>query len=292
MVHSRETVTELLEKAYKKVQSRQCVGFSVKAAKTGLFDCKMGGIPYFPKDMEYPFCRSKSNSGKPMKLIAQLNFEKIPHIEDFPEKGILQFFTATDDLYGMNFDDLTAQDDFRVIYHENIITDESLLMTAEDIPAFEDDDFYCPLDENDDYLLEPQAAAAVRPKFNDVEFCEIFMEIFHNEYPDSDDEDSYDIEIDGEDDVTADDICCELSGNSLETFIGGFPFFTQSDPRENLSEEENVFDTVLFESMSIYDEDTGVNIMWGDMGTGTFLISRESLKKRDFSKVIYNYDCY
>ena len=31
--------------------------------------------------------------------------------------------------------------------------------------------------------------------------------------------------------------------------------------------------------------------MWGDSGTGTFMIPMEKLKALDFSDVIYNFDC-
>ena len=32
-------------------------------------------------------------------------------------------------------------------------------------------------------------------------------------------------------------------------------------------------------------------LMWGDAGQGQFLIAREDLLKRDFSKVWYQWDC-
>ena len=32
-------------------------------------------------------------------------------------------------------------------------------------------------------------------------------------------------------------------------------------------------------------------VLWGDCGVGNFFISREALKKRDFSRVGYHWDC-
>ena len=32
-------------------------------------------------------------------------------------------------------------------------------------------------------------------------------------------------------------------------------------------------------------------ICWGDLGVGNFFINREALKRRDFSRVLYNWDC-
>ena len=57
--------------------------------------------------MEYPKVLEGNFEGRPLKLLAQLNFEKLPHLEGFPKKGILQFFAGCDDddVYGINFDD-------------------------------------------------------------------------------------------------------------------------------------------------------------------------------------------
>ena len=295
----REDVIKLLEKAYEKYPPRKCVGFKVTKTKTSVFDCKMGGVPYFPKDMEYPVSRSEASKGKPLWLLEQLNFEKIPHIEDFPEKGILQFFVGgSDTCYGMNFKDLTEQSDYRLIYHEDIITDESKLMSKADLPVYDEDEenfMQLPFEPGDEYLLEPADITDAHPTFgDDGGFCDAFMEIYHKEYPAAYEEDPYDIEIDGEDGMTASEVADQLSGNDSYTFIGGYPVFIQCDPREDDIEDAASYDTVLFESISIWGEDDyeDVDIMWGDDGTGTFLISREALKKRDFSKVIYNYDCY
>ncbi|MDN5490601.1 MAG: DUF1963 domain-containing protein, partial [Acinetobacter sp.] len=39
-------------------------------------------------------------------------------------------------------------------------------------------------------------------------------------------------------------------------------------------------------------EAEGIEIMWGDSGVGNFFIHPDDLEKRDFSKVVYNWDCY
>ena len=62
---------------------------------------------------------------------------------------------------------------------------------------------------------------------------------------------------------------------------GGYPFFTQSDPRSADDGE-----ILLFQLNSVKD------IMWGDAGVANFFIDREALKNRDFSHVMYNWDCY
>ena len=83
--------------------------------------------------------------------------------------------------------------------------------------------------------------------------------------------------IDVEDELM-DQICCDGA------HIGGYPFFTQTDPRE-YEESYRRFDTVLLQI------DTDEEIMWGDSGVANFFIAAEDLAKKDFSRVLYNWDC-
>ena len=75
-----------------------------------------------------------------------------------------------------------------------------------------------------------------------------------------------------------------LGENGLNNVLG-YPYFTQSDPRN-----DNYYDTVLLQLDSISDEDEDI-LLWGDVGIGNFFINWEDLKRRDFSKVLYNWDC-
>ena len=68
--------------------------------------------------------------------------------------------------------------------------------------------------------------------------------------------------------------------------IGGYPYFTQEDPRE----ENSKYDFLLFQLDSDYTDNTD-KVMWGDSGIGNFFINSERLKKLDFSDVLYNWDC-
>ena len=84
---------------------------------TSILDSKFGRLPYWDESMEYP----TDSNGNQLILLAQINFELTPIGDDrFPDKGMLQFFIGTDDLIGCDFDYLTAQNGFRVVYHENI----------------------------------------------------------------------------------------------------------------------------------------------------------------------------
>ena len=256
-----------------------------KRAKTSVFDSKLGGVPYMPKDFPYPVGKSGTYEGKPLRFLAQLNFGALPHIPVFPEQGILQFYCSCDDdeaVYGMNFTDGCDQDGFRVIYHENVITDTTKLMTAEDIPQIPSGDF--PFE--GEYRLCPHAPEECPPTAVDFRFNAAFSRAYSrltNQKITS----VYDAyEGTYADGKTLEDVFDFMSTNL--SCIGGYPDFTQSDPR--CSEKgTSGHKILLFQLQS--DPSDDVNIMWGDMGVGNFFITPEALKNKDFSNVLYNYDC-
>lgn len=279
-------INEVLQKVYETLPPQPSLKFKITKQQTGLFDSKIGGIPYFPKNMEYPAGKVKSFTGKPLVLLAQLNFSQLPHIQDFPTKGILQVFIAADDLYGMPAEygeGLTKQNNFRIIYHEDIITDESQLMTADDMPDYSDDD-ECYLPFSGEYLLTAEEPDEMPPSMHDFRFEELFINAYNELYDDSAEE-IYDIL----DDEEAENLY--HMNDSAFAYIGGYPIFSQRDPREY--DDIADCDTVLFELDSVFgcEEAKDINIMWGDVGTGCFLIPRSNLKNLDFSRVVYNYDC-
>ena len=230
-----------------------------------LWQSKLGGLPYVAKDKSYP-CDS---AGKPLRLLAQFNFAEIPPVADFPEQGILQFYIAADDdLYGLNFDDQLEPDQFRVVYVAQVIEDESQLLS----------DFSF-LGQNDDALTPITGAYALRfelaeapVSLGDANFATL---IGREAYNDADDADAF---------YEAYDDQFSAAGHKL----GGYPFFTQTDPREYHKELRSHI--LLFQMDT--DNSEGVDIMWGDSGVANFFIRREDLKNRNFSRVMYNWDCY
>ena len=86
-----------------------------------------------------------------------------------------------------------------------------------------------------------------------------------------------------EDDALEDAFYETLTGDGHK--IGGYPFFTQDDPRAYGDYQQS---TVLL----LQIDSVGDHIMWGDCGVGNFFITEEELQKKDFSKVLYNWDCH
>ena len=254
-------IEKVLEEMQEFLPAQPAVRFTVKPGEPGLFDSKVGGTPYFPKNMAYPLGKSGAFENQPLILLAQLNLEKIPAIPDFPKKGILQFFIAGDDLYGMSADyseGLARQENFRIIYHENIITDASQLLSADEIPQPETDEIMLPFEGT--YFLVPAEPEMMPPKAQDFRFEEAFLNVY-NKYADEPCEDFMDL-----DEEIADSLFDSTDRNDPAAVIGGYPVFAQNDPREMDGYDD--CDVLLFELDSYHAE--GVEICWGDLGTGAF----------------------
>ncbi len=279
----KEVARKIIETINQKTV-KKCLKFKLKSGNPGILDSKIGGVPFIPVGGEYPV---SADSGEMLYLLAQINFEQIPHLPDFPTKGILQFFIGGDDLYGCDFEN-NEQKSWRVVYYEDI----SSPMKEKDIENLMDkqkkgDDVMLPFEEpGQSYFMELEEA--MTPMANDdYRYQELFIEEFKKlgieEFNDIGDFYLLPDEITN---VIYDDFYDELSG--LGSKIGGYPGFTQSDPREY---DENYMDYELLLQVDSESVDEEWAIMWGDAGVANFFIHPEDLKKLDFSKVLYNWDC-
>ncbi|MBD1999458.1 DUF1963 domain-containing protein [Leptolyngbya sp. FACHB-541] len=227
------------------------------------------GTPYLPKEAQYPY----TTDGKSLAFLAQINFSEIPKLEGYPTSGILQFFISDNDLYGLEFSApydpseqfrlQQQQNKFRVVYYPEVIEDLSFLTDSFDfLPEFEFLPVYkqCRLE----FSLREELVG-----INDYRFAKLFGENF---YPLSEDEEP-------ENDM--DDQVIFSSGNK----IGGYADFTQQDIRFLAPSEEN---WLLLLQIS---DAKNADIMWGDGGIGNFFIEEKALEARDFSRVLYNWDC-
>ncbi len=243
-----------------------------------LFDSKFGGIPYIPKDTGCP----TNQEGEQLKLLAQINLSELKENGILPDKGILQFFIYPDDLYGVDFDNPTKQDGFKVVYYDDIDTSVTLSDVEPKIINYNIDGYnylfpltgQCKLDFK--YGYEPIS-------IGDYSFESKFIEEYNANFPDARINDLYD---DLGDDVF-NIIDKEKGTTDCGHKIGGYPFFTQQDPRSCMDYDE--FDTLLLQIDT--DSAKEFEIMWGDSGVCNFFINSEDLKNLDFSNVLYNWDC-
>lgn len=198
----------------------------------------------------------------PLRLLAAIFCSELPPNDLFPKKGVIRFYIANDDLYGADFDAPTRQKDFRVLYDP----DEYKFVTGE--YGNRDDEF--------------AVCGSHRVKFNYIEkdpltFCDYRFD------------DCFDTAVSKgflTSDCRDDDDFMEAIGSDVSK-LGGYPMFTQYDPRES-REELQKYDVLLFQLSSDY----GGKVMFGDGGICNFFIPSEKLKRLDFTDVLYNWDCY
>ena len=262
-----EEKARLIIDEFIKTYSVQSIMLTAKRGKPNITDSKFGGIPYIPLDFEYP----RDKDGYPLRLLAQLNFNTLPSLDKFPQKGILQFFIAADDdVHGANFDNLTGQDNFRIVYHPDTNDGGQL-----------SDSFSGPTDSFFPFTGEYVLTAEIEPcvlTCNDYRFDEKFMDVCKKHLDTN--ASSY---LDFDDDFT-DMIFDELS--KLGHRLGGYPHFTQYDPRNDESSQD-----VLLLQIDTDWTDGENDIMWGDGGVANFFISSADLVCLDFSNVLYTWDC-
>lgn len=251
-----------------------CVRLELTDRKPSIFESKLGGIGYVPRNENIP----AEPGGYQLTLLAQIDCSEVK-LEEFPDHGLLQFWISDNDVYGLNFKDGTMQDTFRIIYRGEIdrsVTEEEVTAKIEsketDIPV--NGEFGLSFHEEKNSMSD-----------NDFRFYDLFNKKIEEIMPDCPVDDPNDVD-------EIQDIIADLNIEGFGHKIGGYPAFTQYDPRSDYdprSYEE--YDFLLLQLDSDYDGDN-VKMMWGDSGICNFFINREKLKQCDFSDILYNWDCY
>ncbi len=169
-----------------------------------------------------------------------------------PTKGLLQFFiSAEDERFGADFEQPTTQKDFRIIYHPEITQDSTkIIIDFSYLNTLNLEEFIIPEAAKLTFELDYQPVSA-----RDYRFEKIFQD-----------------NIDLEKNINDENEILELSDLYDEHYdgeghkIGGYPFFTQTDPRD--WREELLEHNVLLLQI---DTDDALNITRGDAGVANFL---------------------
>jgi len=272
---SAKEIFKEIEKKYQETAKEMMVAdASVNASKEiKITDSKIEGIPYIPKGKKIP----TNSKEQQFMFLAQINCEDLKGLEDFPQEGILQFWVLGEDLLGLDFDDYTNRDGFDVIYYEKIEDCHSEVEFKEMYNPYKFDLKYmetliasepCKMK----FSLEKQ-----KESFNYELLDNLFKEVLEEESLGFNEKDKLYEEVEK---LYDDEFYEEIVG----TKCNGFPYFTQWEPRDD--EQMKEYDTSLFQI------DSGKEVMIGDSGVMHFFINREKLKNKDFSDVFYHWDCY
>lgn len=228
-------------------------------------DTKIGGIPYWPKDQLDKWPASK---GRKMFCLAQLNLDKLPKMENYPNTGLLQFFIVDEEEYDSNA--------CKVVYWKSY-KDEAAVTVPNDV--FQN--------------YEKMDWAAI----NDVHFPTASQEVtypcFINETINLDDEivkaiapklgKSWKVIKDVDDEIIRKYIIhIAWSFNaSWGTRIDGWASYTQYEP--------SYVDKDTVNMLQLDSED---GMMWGDCGIAHFFIQKSDLKSLKFdNNVMFTWDC-
>lgn len=230
------------------MENKPCMKITLTDTKPSVFESKAGGLGYIPHGMSFP----TDSTGTQLRLLAQIDCTQI-QLDGFPEKGLLQFWVLCDEVYGIDFDNPTNQNGFRVIYHPEVDT----TVTEEEIRS-----------------------KFVENKEEGYEYSPVSGE-WGMTFEKS--EDHY-VDYDAIEDDEGWEEWENLSGHK----VGGYPYFTQFDPRTE--EQKEKYDFLLFQLDTEF-KDGVEKVCWGDLGVGNLFISSEKLRQLDFTDVLYNWDC-
>lgn len=225
---------------------------------TGKEKSRLGGTP--------PGEAPMGKDGKPMRLLCAICCAEVPPLPDFPEKGWLSFYITDDMYYGADFDKPTEQSGFRVIY-----TEETELPAGE---APEESDCF-PIVGQFPLSFAPDVCAMSCYDYRFEETLDPHLQAAGS------------LPYAKQESHVREDICRRFSSGGIR--VMGSPLFTQVDPRSK--EQYGEYDTLLLQIDSLSSGET-TQTRIGDDGVMQFFIPAENLKKRDFSKILYWWDCY
>ena len=258
---------------------------------------KFGGRPYLPAG-ELPPTNEK---GEPLGMIAQINCADLPENDFYPATGLLQFWMDPNDeecLWGFDYENPTSQKNFRVIYYEtlgepnpeapfpNVDWDEG----GWPIGGFDCESGPLEIEYGVTFEVREQGVTA-----SGYDYYDVFGAKWDETYPDEKLPEAHENPYKNQPRREAIyELTEPFESDEEYSHMGGYPYFVQNDPRdefEELSGHTVNLLTIVSESENEENEDEEIEIMWGDAGSGNWLITPEALAARDFSQVVFEWAC-
>lgn len=259
----------------------------IKAEKVddlSLEESKFGGFPFVPLGGAIP----TNAEGNQLALLAQINCAQLPENSMYPSDGWLQIWCLEDEMYGFCSDTIQPETNQKVLYIPAGTQGEPLERVEAMYQPYGDEE--CPL-----WFVDDQGAIwGMRLSFthgqqgitySDGRFRDLFLDRWNKRYPEQAVENFYDLP-----DEIFENMVDSHDGPDCAHQLGGYPYFTQYDPRYEFDSAELAkYTEVLFQIDSQFD--TKWDLCWGDAGVRNLFISRENLEALDFSDLLYNFDC-
>ena len=277
---AKEKAAEIMKKL-RSVSPKSKVELQLTGDPVSITGSKLGGIPYLPKDGTYPADRL----GRQLRLLAQIRLSELPPdspLSGLSASGMLQFWILDDDVWGLEDspEDMIKNDISRVVYYDRLdesVTEEEC--AAKYAPWSAEDETYFPLE--GEFGIRFQKTCQEGISVCDFSFDPLFTESWNREYPQYRIASVFDLPDEAAESIFEED-------DNFGHKIGGYPAFTQEDPRGEEEQLERY--TVLLLQIDSGEAD-GREIMWGDCGVANFFITPEDLAAQDFSRVLYTWDC-
>lgn len=243
-----------------------------------LLTSKVGGVPFLKSFDDVPV----DVNGDPMVLLAQINMSELPNGQTlFPvNRGMLQFWISSqNNMYGVSLDQLNNNPNSQLIYVEDTETALSFEEIREYVESSDYDEFHVPVKGafSIEFTLSEQMVSLY-----DYRGVECFLPLWNKVNPSFYLEDIYD---------DYDELIYELYrtfSNTPAHQLGGYPSFTQEDPRI-VDDTLQDYDSLVLQLDSV--KDGSAEIVWGDMGIGNLFLKHEDLSAMKFDDYLYNWDC-
>lgn len=220
------------------------------------FASRLGGPFYAPPGFTWP-----QANGRLMAPLAQLNFATLPHLDGFPESGIIQFYLDPAVELAASRSPVAQPSGFRVVQHREVghFTEANPPGVQAALPFGTGQLLSASLDSMSIPASDPGFASAFVGGFDSFRSPE------HIE------------------DFTLDPqlLLGELApAPTPGHYFGGYPRLTDQDPREQFAEFARHSSVLLF-------LDSIDDVSWGAGQAACFLIEPERLAQEDFSEVVY-----
>ena len=300
LIEAMRERSEAIEKEInRRCPPQSCLRLMLLGRSQGLFDSKLGGIPYWDSSQPYP----TDAKGKPMAMVFQLNMEKLPSTALLPPTGMLQFFISADEEileggYGADYEDPTNQSNFRVVFHSQL----NRYATPEQLAQYPRCETlkYAPID-GEYHIAAYRGESCINQTVNrfDALAAQAVKNLYGEELGQRDVADYVKGLLPKEirdkvDDSLAVGFSAMFQGVTEDHFqMLGFPAFEQLDPREVGSPYNTLLLQIpTIETGSTHEGNHRFSIIWGDCGSVRLFINSEALRRLDFSNVYYDFQCY